>query len=85
MPSFARWVERRATGDTVALLRSHAAEVRARHLERLRGRNVLEPQQLEAVEAMTGALVGELLHAPTTILRRDPDAAASVRRLFGFD
>lgn len=82
---FARWVERRATGDTVALLRSHAAEVRARHLERLRGRNVLEPQQLEAVEAMTGALVGELLHAPTTILRRDPDAAASVRRLFGFD
>ena len=34
---------------------------------------------------MTTAMFGELLHVPTLRLRRDPEAAARVRELFGIE
>lgn len=83
--AFGAWLEVRASGDGIALLRAHAEEVRQRHVRRLRLRSGLDNKQAAAVEAMTTALVGELLHGPTVRLRRDPAAAARVRELFGID
>lgn len=82
---YGRWTAGRASGDGIAALRSYANEVRARHLGRLRGRAAFDPGQLAAVETMSAALVGELLHMPTTRLRGDPALAAQVRQLFGIE
>ena len=35
---FGTWAELRSTGDSIAALRSHAEEIRQRHLNRLRHR-----------------------------------------------
>ena len=82
---FAGWLELRANGSAIAMLRAHAEAVRRRHLQRLRLRNSLDPEQAAAVEAMTSAILGELLHVPTLRLRRDPAAAARVLELFGLE
>lgn len=82
---FGTWADLRSTGDAIAALRSHAEEIRQRHLNRLRHRARLNPDQLDAVQAMTSAMFGELLHAPTLVLRRNPEAAARIRQLFGID
>lgn len=82
---FVAWLGARAAGDSIALLRDHAEEIRQRHLDRLRRRAGLDPEQARAVEAATAAIVGELLHGPTVELRSGPDAAARVRQVFGFD
>jgi glutamyl-tRNA reductase len=83
--AFAAWLEVRASGDGIAMLRAHGDEVRRRHLERLRLKSSLDDQQAAAVEAMTVAMFGELLHGPTLRLRHDPDAAARVREVFGIE
>jgi glutamyl-tRNA reductase len=83
--AFAAWLELRAGGDGVALLRGHAEEIRTRHLDRLRHKGKLDEGQAAAVEAMTTAMFGELLHGPTIRLGREPDAAARVREIFGLD
>lgn len=83
--AFAAWLEVRSSGDAIAILRAHAEEVRRRHLRRLRLRSSLNDEQAAAVEAMTTAMFGELLHVPTLRLRRDPAAAAQVRELFGIE
>jgi len=80
---FAVWLTTRASGDGIARLRAYAEETRRRHVERLRGRSGLTTEQTDAVNAMTTALVGELLHGPTVRLRRDPDATQRVREIFG--
>jgi glutamyl-tRNA reductase len=82
---FAAWLEVRASGDGIAMLRAHGDEVRRRHLERLRLKSSLDEEQAAAVEAMTVAMFGELLHGPTLRLRHDPDAAARVREVFGIE
>ena len=82
---FAVWLEVRASGDAIAMLRAHGEEVRRRHLERLRLKSSLDDSQTAAVEAMTVAMFGELLHGPTLRLRQDPDAAARVREVFGIE
>jgi glutamyl-tRNA reductase len=82
---FIAWFGARASGDGIAALREHAAEIRQRHLDRLRRRAGLDADQLAAVETMTAAMMGELLHLPTIQLRHDPEAAAQVRRVFGID
>jgi glutamyl-tRNA reductase len=82
---FAEWLEVRASGDAIARLRAHGDEVRRRHLGRLRRRSSLDEAQAAAVEAMTVAMLGELLHQPTVRLRHDPDAAARVREVFGIE
>jgi glutamyl-tRNA reductase len=81
--SFAAWLATRASGDGIALLRAYGEETRRRHVQRLRGRSRLTAEQADAVNAMTSALVGELLHGPTVRLRREPDAAQQVREIFG--
>ena len=82
---FAAWLEVRSSGDGIAMLRAHGEEVRRRHLERLRLRSSLDEDQAAAVDAMTVAMLGELLHGPTIRLRHDPDAAARVREVFGIE
>ena len=82
---FSEWLEVRASGNAIAMLRSHGEEVRRRHLDRLRLKGSLDDAQAAAVEAMTVAMLGELLHRPTLRLRQDPDAAARVREVFGIE
>jgi glutamyl-tRNA reductase len=83
--AFAAWLEVRSSGDAIAMLRAHGEEVRRRHLERLRQKSSLDDAQVAAVEAMTVAMFGELLHGPTVRLRDYPDAAARVREVFGIE
>ncbi|MEO8638531.1 MAG: NAD(P)-binding domain-containing protein [Chloroflexota bacterium] len=82
---FAGWLEVRASGDAIAMLRAHGEEVRRRHLDRLRLKSRLDEAQAAAIEAMTVAMFGELLHRPTLQLRQGPDAAARVREVFGIE
>jgi len=77
------WLEARRGHDAIAVLHREADAVRRRHLERLRSRAGLNDQQLEAVEAASAAMLGELLHGPSVELRRGGEDAATVRRLFG--
>jgi glutamyl-tRNA reductase len=83
--AFAAWVEFRASGDGIALLRGHAEEIRRRHLDRLRHKGKFDQAQAAALEAMTVAMFGELLHVPTVRLGRDAEAAARVREVFGIE
>ncbi len=82
---FVTWLVERRAGDALALLHREAEAVRRRHLDRLRGRAGLAPDQLAAVEAASAAMVGELLHGPSVQLRRGGEDAAAVRRLFGLE
>ena len=82
---FAGWLEVRSSGDAIAMLRAHGEEVRRRHVDRLRLKGSLDKAQAAAVEAMTVAMFGELLHRPILQLRQDPDAAARVREVFGIE
>ena len=83
--AFAAWVEFRASGDGIALLRGHAEEIRRRHLDRLRQKGRFDHEQAAALEAMTAAMFGELLHVPTVRLGHDAEAAARVREVFGIE
>lgn len=80
---FVEWLDLRASGSGVALLRSFADEVRRRHVARCVARAELTDAQAAAVDAMAAALVGELLHQPSVELSRDPEAGRRVRDLFG--
>ena len=82
---FVTWLEHRRSGDALALLHGEADAVRRRHLDRLRRRGDLAPEQLAAVEAAASAMVGELLHRPFVELKRGGADADLVRRLFGID
>jgi glutamyl-tRNA reductase len=82
---FAAWLETRGSHDALAVLHGEADAVRRRHLERLRRRARLAPEQLAAVDAAAAAMVGDLLHGPTVELRRGGADADTVRRLFGLD
>jgi glutamyl-tRNA reductase len=83
--AFARWLEERRGGDAIAVLHREADAVRRRHLARLRAGVALDEAQLEAVEAVSAAMIGELLHGPSVELRRGGADADVVRRLFGVD
>ena len=79
---FAIWLQARRGARAIATLHDRAHAVRRRHVDRLRRHSRLEPDQLEAVEATTSAIVGELLHGPSLELRRGGIDAETVRRLF---
>jgi glutamyl-tRNA reductase len=83
--AFAAWLNGRGSGDAIALLHARADEVRRHHFERLRRRRRLDDAQAAEVEAMTVAMLGELLHEPIVRLRQDPHAAARVREVFGLE
>lgn len=76
------WLEARRGADALAVLHGEADTVRRRHLAKLRGRASLDQRQLEAVEAATTAMLGDLLHGPSVELRRGGADADTVRRLF---
>lgn len=82
---FVDWLASRRATDAVALLHGEADAVRRRHLDRLRKRADLAPEQLAAVEAASAAMLGELLHGPMAELKRGGADAATVRRLFGLE
>lgn len=82
---FVTWIEARGSHDALAVLHGAADAVRRRHLERLRRRGQLAPEQLAEVDAAAAAMVGDLLHGPTVELRRGGADADTVRRLFGID
>ena len=83
--AFAAWLDERRSGDAIAALHRQADSLRRRHLERLRARTRLDPDQLAAVEAASAAMLGELLHGPSVELRRGGADADVVRRLFGVE
>lgn len=82
---FVRWLDGRRSRDALSILHHEADAVRRRHLERLRRRANLRPDQLADVEAAAAAMVGELLHGPTIELRRGGADADAVKRIFGLD
>ena len=83
--AFVVWLDARRGADALALLHGEAAEIRRRHLARLRGRASLDARQLSAVEATASAMVAELLHGPSLELRRGGADADTIRRLFGIE
>ena len=80
--AFIAWLEARRGADALEVLHGEADAVRRRHLAKLRGRASLDQRQLEAVEAATTAMLGDLLHGPSVELRRGGADADTVRRLF---
>jgi glutamyl-tRNA reductase len=80
---FVAWLASRGQDDAITRLRSHAREIRDRHIQRLRRRGRLTDEQLADVEAMTSALLAELLHAPTLDLRHDPEDRDQILAAFG--
>lgn len=82
---FAMWLNERRGADAVTVLHREADALRRRHLDRLRVRARLDPDQLAAVEAAAAAMLGEMLHGPTVQIRRGGADAQLVRRLFGID
>ena len=82
---FVAWLETRRSAGALAILHGEADAVRRRHLDRLRRRGGLGPEQLAAVEAASAAMMGELLHGPSVELRRGGADADTVRRIFGLD
>jgi glutamyl-tRNA reductase len=80
---FVAWLASRSQADAITRLRSHAREISDRHIERLRRRGRLTDEQLADVEAMTGALLAELLHAPTQDLRLGQEEPDRILAAFG--
>jgi glutamyl-tRNA reductase len=61
----------RDAAPLVAALRAHAEQIRTNELDRYRSRLAgLDPRQREAVEALTKAILGKLLHGPTVQLKK---------------
>ena len=73
---FAAWLSSRAAADAIGQLRAGAEDVRRRHVARFRRRHSLPDSLGSEVEAMTVALVRELLHEPTMRLRHVRNEAA---------
>ncbi|MDR2442573.1 MAG: glutamyl-tRNA reductase [Deltaproteobacteria bacterium] len=88
---FSRWLKSLATSPTIKDLINLAEEARMVEMERTRGKVNFDPEQLEAVEAMSRALVRRLLHNPLTFLKgshrheRQDYFLNMFRRLFGLD
>ncbi len=70
----------RQMAPTVSALRDRAEELRVAELDRHRGRlDGLDPQQQEAVTAVTRGLVNKLLHQPTVRLKESAGSARGER------
>jgi glutamyl-tRNA reductase len=80
----------RQVAPTITALRDHVEALRVAELERQRIRlDDLDPKQREAVEAVTRAVLGKVLHEPTVRLKdaagspRGERLADALRELFG--
>ncbi len=88
---FDGWLAALGAVPTIRDLRDRAESVRRRELERGLGRLDLAPEQREAVEAITRAIVNKLLHPPVSRLRDQSDREQGLanleaaRALFGLD
>ena len=88
---FERWLRELEVYPTIKALREKAEEIRRRELARTlpRLRN-LSPEDKEALEVMTEAIVNKILHAPILYLkmgyhRMGREAITTVRRVFDLD
>jgi glutamyl-tRNA reductase len=89
---FSAWMSAIEVEPTIRALRSRAEDVRASEMARL-GRRLatLDPDQREAVEALTRGLVNTFLHEPTIRLKELADAGGAdvaaevLRELFDLD
>lgn len=89
---FSAWMSAIEVEPTIRALRSRAEDVRAGEMDRL-GRRLatLDPDQREAVEALTRGLVNTFLHEPTIRLKELADAGGAdvaaevLRELFDLD
>ncbi|HFC98487.1 MAG TPA: glutamyl-tRNA reductase [Thermosulfurimonas dismutans] len=88
---FERWLRELEVYPTIKALREKAEEIRRREMARTlpRLRN-LSPEDQEALEVMTEAIVNKLLHAPILYLkmgyhRMGREAITTVRRVFDLD
>ncbi|MBX6423687.1 glutamyl-tRNA reductase [Thermosulfurimonas sp. F29] len=88
---FERWWRELAVYPTIKALREKAEAIRRRELARTLPRlRDLSPEEREALEVMTEAIVQKLLHAPITYLkagyhRMGREAITTVRRVFDLD
>jgi glutamyl-tRNA reductase len=88
---FDNWLSALKAVPTIRHLRARAEMIRTKELERLSGRLALDPEQREAVEALTRGIVNKLLHAPLAHLRNETDSEAGrgtlelARTLFALD
>lgn len=77
---FERWLAAADVTPTIAALRQWADEVRGAELARaLRRLEALGPREREAVQALSVALVGKLLHAPVARLKAGAGSAEATR------
>ncbi len=89
---FASLVEAREAAPVITSLRSRAEQVRQGELDRFANKlSGLDESQIEAVDALTRAVVAKLLHEPSVRLKdaagsgRGERLSDSVRDLFGLD
>jgi glutamyl-tRNA reductase len=87
--AFSKWLSGLEAVPTIVALREKVEGIRKAELEKtLAALRTLGPQEREAVDAMTSAIVNKILHAPLTRLkdhdaRREAFYLAAVRQLFG--
>lgn len=86
---FMEWLRRQDAVPVIKQLREHFTEVvRVEAEHTAQALHLTEPDQLRALQAMTGAIVNKLLHQPTLELKRQAQLpsggllARSVRELF---
>jgi len=70
---FDGWLAALRAVPTIRHLRARGEAVRQGELERFLRRNNLGPEQREALEALTRAIVNKLLHAPVSRLRAEAE------------
>lgn len=84
---FTRWMSSLEVAPTITDLRAQAEAIRTAEVRKaLRRLGALAPQEQQAIEALSVAIVNKLLHAPTVELKRhagDPRFAQTARTLFG--
>jgi len=65
------WMRTRQAGPVIAALQDQLEQLRASEVERMRGKlGPLTPQQEQAIEALTRAIVNKIAHGPISELRR---------------
>jgi glutamyl-tRNA reductase len=88
---FDGWFTALRAVPTIQHLRARMEALRAGEVERALGRGQFAPEQREAVEALTRALVNKVLHAPVSRLRREAGreegmaTLEAARELFALD
>jgi glutamyl-tRNA reductase len=73
---FGKWLAQLAKQPTLAALTRKAEGIRRLELKKTLGQHNFSPDQREALEAMTGALVRRLLHDPLLFIKNSGPAEA---------